>query len=174
MSVENLWKDYWKNVASCFNNEIATSLNFAPVTLKEFKPISLKKIARELYDACKNHQDKLETIISLYTKAKFSQSVLRNVSRVPWGYVVTYGQIAKSSESPKAVRAVGNIMRRNPFPFIVPCHRVVRNDGSLGGFMGGFQNSTKVKEKLLEMEGIILENRRINLKKYGFNGLISE
>ncbi len=86
--------------------------------------------------------------------------------------MVTYGQIAKSTENPKAVRAVGNIMRRNLFPFIVPCHRVVRSDGSLGGFMGGFQNSTKVKEKLLEMEGIILENRRINLKKHGFNGMI--
>ena len=174
MSEETLWRNYWKNVASCFNSEIANQLNLEPVTLKEFKLVSLKKIARELYEACKNHQDKLETIISLYTKAKFSQRVLRNLSRVPWGYVVTYGQIAKSTESPKAVRAVGNIMRRNPFPFIVPCHRVVRNDGSLGGFMGGFQNSTNVKEKLLEMEGIILENKRINLQKYGFNGLISE
>ncbi|MHA2061789.1 MAG: methylated-DNA--[protein]-cysteine S-methyltransferase [Candidatus Sifarchaeia archaeon] len=152
MSEETLWRDYWKNVASCYNNEIANQLNIEPVSLKEFKPISLKKIARELYEACKNHQDKLDTIVSLYTKAKFSQSVLRNVSRIPWG----------------PARAVGNIMRRNPFPFIVPCHRVVRNDGSIGGFMGGFQNSTKVKKKLLEMEGIIVENRRINLKKYGF------
>jgi len=168
MSEETLWRDYWKNVASCYNNEIANQLNIEPVTLKEFKPILLKKIALELYEACKNHQDKLDTIISLHTNAKFSQSVLKNVSRVPWGYVVTYGQIAKSTENPKAARAVGNIMRRNPFPFFVPCHRVVRNDGSIGGFMGGFQNSTKVKEKLLEMEGIIFENRRINLKKYSF------
>jgi methylated-DNA-[protein]-cysteine S-methyltransferase len=168
MSEETLWRDYWKNVASCYNNEIANQLNIEPVSLKEFKPISLKKIARDLYEACKNHQDKLDTIVSLYTKAKFSQSVLRNVSRIPWGHVVTYGQIAESAENPKAARAVGNIMRRNPFPFIVPCHRVVRNDGSIGGFMGGFQNSTKVKKKLLEMEGIIVENRRINLKKYGF------
>ena len=167
MSEETLWRDYWKNVASCFNNEIANQLNIDPLTLKEFKLISLKKIARKLYEACKNHQDKLDTIISLCTKAKFSQNVLRNVSRVPWGYVVTYGQVAKSTENPKAARAVGNIMRRNPFPFIVPCHRVVRNDGSIGGFMGGFQNSTKVKEKLLEMEGITFENKRINLKKYG-------
>lgn len=167
MSEETLWRAYWKNVASCFNNEIANKLNIEPITLKEFKLASLKKIARELYEACRNHQDKLDNIISLYTKAKFSQSVLRNVSRIPWGHVVTYGQIAKSTENPKAARAVGNIMRSNPFPFIVPCHRVIRNDGSIGGFMGGFQNSTKVKEKLLEMEGIILENRRINLKKNG-------
>jgi O-6-methylguanine DNA methyltransferase len=172
MSEETLWRDYWRNVASCFNNEIANQLNIEPLTLKEFKFISLKKIARQLYEACKNHQDKLDTIISLYTKAKFSQNVLRNVSRVPWGYVVTYGQIAKSTENPKAARVVGNIMRRNPFPFIVPCHRVVRNDGSIGGFMGGFQNSTRVKEKLLEMEDIIFENGRINLGKYGFNGMI--
>ena len=167
MSEEILWRDYWKNVASCYNNEVANKLNMEPVTLKEFEPISLKKIARKLYKACKNHQTQLDTIISLQTKAKFSQNVLKSVSRIPWGYVITYGQIAKLVENPKAVRAVGNIMRRNPLPFLVPCHRVVRNDGSIGGFMGGFQNSTKVKEKLLEMEGITFENKRINLKKYG-------
>jgi len=76
MSEETLWRDYWKNVASCFNNDIANQLNIEPLTLKEFKLISLKKIARKLYEACKNHQDKLDTIISLYTKAKFSQNVL--------------------------------------------------------------------------------------------------
>jgi hypothetical protein len=46
MSEETLWRDYWKNVASCFNNEIANQLNIEPVTLEEFKPISLKKIAQ--------------------------------------------------------------------------------------------------------------------------------
>ena len=168
MSEETLWRDYWKNVASCYNNEIANQLNIEPITLKEFKLASLKKIARELYEACRNHQDKLDTIIAIYTKTKFSQSVLRNVSRVPWGYVVTYGQIAKLADNPKAARAVGTIMRKNPLPFIVPCHRVVRNDGSIGGFMGELKNSTKVKQKLLEMEGITLENRGINLKKYNF------
>ncbi|MFX1518536.1 MAG: MGMT family protein [Promethearchaeota archaeon] len=167
MSEETLWKDYWKNVASCYNNEVANKLHMEPLTLREFEPISLKKIARKLYETCKNHHTKLDTIISLQTKAVFSQSVLKSVSRVPWGYVVTYGQIAKLVENPKAVRAVGNIMRRNPLPFLVPCHRVVRNNGSIGGFMGGFRDSSKVKAKLLQMEGIALKNGRIDLKKYG-------
>ena len=57
-------------------------------------------------------------------------------------------------------------MRRNPLPFIVPCHRVVRNDGSIGGFMGGFQG-TSVKAKLLQLEGVSFKNGRIDLKKYG-------
>ena len=166
MSEENLWRDYWKNVASGYNNEVANKLHMEFVTLIEFEPISLKKIAQKLYTTCNNHRTKLDTIISLQTNTSFSQSVLKTVSRIPWGNVVTYGQIAKLVENPKASRAIGNIMRRNPLPFIVPCHRVVRNDGSIGGFMGGFQG-TNVKAKLLQLEGVSFKNGRIDLKKYG-------
>ena len=167
MSEENLWKNYWKNVAFCYNNEVANELQKEPVTFKEFNSIAIKNIAQQLYETCKSHRAKLDAIISLQTNAEFSQNVLKSVSRIPWGYVVTYGHIAELVENPKAARAVGNIMRRNPLPFIVPCHRVVLNDGSVGGFMGEFQHSTRVKAKILQIEGVSFDKGRINLKKYG-------
>ena len=69
--------------------------------------------------------------------------------RIPTGYVTTYSNIAKSVENPKAVRAVGTAVGRNPISFIIPCHRVLRKSGKLGGYHWG----TPVKRALLAYEG---------------------
>jgi len=71
---------------------------------------------------------------------------LRRVSQT--GQTVTYGELARLCGLPKAARLVGQAMAKNPVPLLVPCHRVVRSDGSLGGFTGGVE----VKAKLLELE----------------------
>jgi len=77
------------------------------------------------------------------------------------GYVSTYSRIAKSIGVPKGARAVGNALANNPFPLIIPCHRVIRSDGRLGGFGGGLE----MKKKLLENEGIFLSDGKINETK---------
>ncbi|MBN1664948.1 MAG: methylated-DNA--[protein]-cysteine S-methyltransferase [Deltaproteobacteria bacterium] len=80
----------------------------------------------------------------------FQQKVLLWDRQIPRGMVATYGGLAEKINQPKGARAVGNAQARNPFPIIIPCHRVVRSDGALGGFGGGF----KMKRNLLELEGV--------------------
>ena len=79
----------------------------------------------------------------------FHRRVLDATARIPAGRVATYTQIAARSGSPRASRAAGNALHNNPVAIIVPCHRVLRSDGSLGGYGGGLH----VKAWLLEHEG---------------------
>ncbi len=87
--------------------------------------------------------------------SNFQRSVLVAERTVPRGRVTTYQALAARVGKPKAARATGTALARNPFPLIVPCHRTVRSDGSLGGFGGGLP----MKRALLEMEGISFDPR---------------
>ena len=82
----------------------------------------------------------------------FSRRVLDELARVPYGEVTTYGELARRAERPRAARAVGTVMNRNPIPIVLPCHRVVGASGSLMGYGGGLDR----KEALLKLEGAIL------------------
>jgi O-6-methylguanine DNA methyltransferase len=87
------------------------------------------------------------------------------LKKIPCGRVVTYKQVALALGKPNAARAVGNACRRNPFAPDVPCHRVVKSDGSLGGYALGAGK----KAALLESEGVRVANGRIvDFKKAGW------
>lgn len=88
----------------------------------------------------------------------FSQAVYDVVSTIPKGKVVTYTQVAKRVGKPKAARAVGNALNKNRNFDAVPCHRVVRADGSMGGYVYGIQK----KIALLKKEGVEIEQGRVN------------
>jgi len=79
----------------------------------------------------------------------FQRAVYRTISRIPRGQTRTYQWVARQVGRPAAARAVGNALHRNPCAPQVPCHRIVRNDGSLGGYAGGL----KKKAALLKREG---------------------
>lgn len=81
---------------------------------------------------------------------EFEKKVYNAVSGIPKGEVRSYKWVAKAVGSPKAARAVGNALNKNPYAPIVPCHRVVKSDGSIGGFSKGI----KLKKRLLRREGI--------------------
>jgi methylated-DNA-[protein]-cysteine S-methyltransferase len=81
---------------------------------------------------------------------RFQARVLLMEHKIPRGSVSTYGRLAFKLGNPRAARAVGAALARNPFPLIIPCHRTVRSDGSLGGYAGGL----KMKKWLLEREKI--------------------
>jgi len=87
--------------------------------------------------------------------APFQEAVLRALARVPYGRTETYGGLAAQVGRPKAARAVGTAMNRNPVPIVLPCHRVVGADGSLVGYGGGLE----VKRALLELEGALPPSR---------------
>ena len=82
----------------------------------------------------------------------FEQAVLAACRAIPRGEVRTYADLAAAVGRPGAARAVGNAMRRNPVPLLVPCHRVVRRDGTIGQYsMGG----PEMKRRLLQLEGAL-------------------
>jgi methylated-DNA-[protein]-cysteine S-methyltransferase len=80
----------------------------------------------------------------------FTQKVLNELRKVSWGDVKTYGWLAKKIEKTGAARAVGQALKRNPIPIIIPCHRIIRDDGTIGGFSMG----VNIKERLLALEGV--------------------
>jgi methylated-DNA-[protein]-cysteine S-methyltransferase len=82
----------------------------------------------------------------------FQKKVWSEIDKIARGEVMTYSQIAKNIGHPKAARAVANACGANPNPIIVPCHRVIRSDGELGGYSG--PGGIKKKKELLENEGI--------------------
>ena len=81
---------------------------------------------------------------------EFQVKAWRALCRIPFGKTITYGQQASNIKNPKAFRAVGSANGKNPIPIIVPCHRVVASDGSLGGYSLGL----KMKKQLLALEGV--------------------
>jgi len=85
----------------------------------------------------------------------FARRVLTKAAEIPRGFVMTYSGLAASIGVPGGARAVGNALAWNPFPLVYPCHRVIRADGTLGGFGGGL----KLKRGLLEMEGVFFDRR---------------
>lgn len=97
----------------------------------------------------------------------FAQKVYRAVLTIPIGEVRSYKWVAKKAGRPKAFRAVGTILKNNPYPFIVPCHRVVKSSKELGGYIFGL----KEKRQLLDLEKEIVKYTEFNptqkLKKSG-------
>ncbi|MBN2398435.1 MAG: MGMT family protein [Deltaproteobacteria bacterium] len=85
----------------------------------------------------------------------FQRRVLRETVRIPRGRVTSYGELATAIHAPGAARAVGTALARNPFPLLIPCHRVVRAGGVIGGFGGGGE----MKKALLRLEGVAVDDR---------------
>ena len=85
---------------------------------------------------------------------KFQLKVWNYLKKIPHGKVKTYSEVAKSIGKPLAVRAVANAIGKNPYAPQIPCHRVIRSDGSLGGYSG--KGGIKTKRLLLKKEGITL------------------
>lgn len=83
--------------------------------------------------------------------------VYKKLLYVPKGQITTYGDLAKAVGLKNGQRFVGTVMKKNPYPVIIPCHRVVKSDGKIGGYSYG----EKVKLKMLEKEGIKIKNGKI-------------
>lgn len=104
----------------------------------------------------------------------YQQAILRLLAEVPKGKVTTYGDLAKELSkrdykwSPKASRAVGTTMKNNPCGPQIPCHRVIKSDGSVGNFRGGEDGAVDEKVTMLRDENIIVINGKIDLKKYRY------
>ena len=106
------------------------------------------ELTRELDDYFEGRRHVFDIPVDLRLAHGFRLEVLRHLRDIPYGHTESYAQVAASAGNPKAVRAVGSACATNPVPIVVPCHRVVRSDGGLGGYLGG----TAAKRLLLDVE----------------------
>ena len=113
-------------------------------------PRSVDAAHRELDEYFAGRRRAFDLAVDLRGVAPFSVTVLGELAKVPYGRTATYGQLAARAGHPKAARAVGMVMNRNPIPIVLPCHRIIGATGSLVGYGGGLER----KELLLRLEGV--------------------
>jgi methylated-DNA-[protein]-cysteine S-methyltransferase len=115
----------------------------------------LDEVRRELDEYFSGRRRAFELPIDWTLVAPFGRRVLGVTSQIPYGGVLSYAEVAADAGSPRGFRAAGNALGANPIPIVVPCHRVLRSGGSLGGYGGGLER----KRWLLELEGAPLPLR---------------
>jgi len=114
-------------------------------------PRSVDETRRQLDEYFAHRRRQFDLPIDLRVAEGFPRRVLDELALVPYGELTTYGELARRADHPRAARAVGTIMNRNPIPIVLPCHRVVGASGSLTGYGGGLER----KEALLKLEGAL-------------------
>ena len=114
-------------------------------------PARLDPVRRELDEYFSGKRQGFDVPLDWTLTHGFTQRILRATAKVPYGQVSTYRQMATKAGNAKAVRAAGNALGANPIPIVVPCHRILRTGGSLGGYGGGPER----KEFLLRLEGFL-------------------
>jgi methylated-DNA-[protein]-cysteine S-methyltransferase len=111
-------------------------------------PKRLDPVAREIDEYFAGRRTRFDLPLDLRLASGFRREVILRLPDIGYGHTYTYAQMAAAAGSPKAVRAVGTACAQNPLPIVLPCHRVVRSDGSFGGYRGG----PEAKHTLLTME----------------------
>lgn len=114
-------------------------------------PARLDPVRRELDEYFAGRRRSFEVAIDWRLTRGFSRAVLERTTAIPYGETRTYGEMATLAGSPRAFRAAGSALGANPIPIVVPCHRVLRSGGALGGYGGGLE----VKRELLRLEGVL-------------------
>jgi len=115
----------------------------------------LDEVRRELEEYFEGRRRAFDAALDWTLVAPFARRVLRATSQIPYGGVLSYADVAADAGSPRGFRAAGNALGANPIPIVVPCHRVLRSGGALGGYGGGLER----KRFLLELEGAPLPPR---------------
>jgi methylated-DNA-[protein]-cysteine S-methyltransferase len=123
---------------------------FGPRVLRSSRPVDRVRLELDEYFAGRRRHFDITPDVRFLPA--YHQAVLEELARVEYGTTTTYGTLAAQAGNPRAARAVGTVMHRNPIPIVLPCHRVVGASGSLTGYAGGLQ----LKEQLLRLEGAIL------------------
>ncbi|HET9593350.1 MAG TPA: methylated-DNA--[protein]-cysteine S-methyltransferase [Solirubrobacterales bacterium] len=117
-------------------------------------PQELDEVRRELDLYFEGKLDSFDLPLDWRLSGGFRQRVLRAINRIPYGQTRSYTEMARKAGNERAVRAAGTACGSNPIPLVVPCHRVLRTGGALGGYGGGLP----MKEALLQLEGVLDES----------------
>jgi methylated-DNA-[protein]-cysteine S-methyltransferase len=114
-------------------------------------PARLDRVRHELDEYFEGRRRSFDLALDWTLVGPFGRRVLGATARIPYGRVLTYTEVAAEAGSPRGSRAAGNALGANPIPIVVPCHRVLRGSGALGGYAGGLDR----KQFLLELEGAV-------------------
>lgn len=117
-------------------------------TWEEKETPLIKKTIKQIEEYLDGKRKTFDIPIQHSSASDFFSKVMAIIEEIPYGQTITYKDIAKSINRPKAPRAVGMVCNRNPLPIIIPCHRVIATSGSLTGYKGGVE----IKKQLLELE----------------------
>ena len=112
------------------------------------RPASLDAVAQELDEYFERRRKTFDLPLDLRLATGFRRNVIAHLPDISYGATATYAEVARLVDNPKAVRAVGTACATNPLPLVVPCHRVVRSDGTAGQYVGG----AAAKRTLLDLE----------------------
>jgi methylated-DNA-[protein]-cysteine S-methyltransferase len=123
---------------------------FGPRVLRSSKPVD--RVRKQLDEYFAGTRRGFEIDCDIRWLPAYNQRVLEELARVGYGTTTTYGSLAAVTGNPRAARAIGTVMNRNPIPIVLPCHRVVGANGNLTGYAGGLER----KEQLLRLEGAML------------------
>ncbi len=124
--------------------------------LQQGESVQLEEARRQLLDYLAGSRNTFDVPLDLSRGSSFQRKVWRTLQRVPYGKLRSYQWIAARVGGRNYARAVGNAVGANPLPIVVPCHRIVAHDASLGGFSGGLS----MKRKLLSLEGTLTQLQR--------------
>ena len=114
-------------------------------------PAQLDEVRRQLDLYFEGKRTEFDLPLDWQLSKDFRQRVLRAIDRIPYGQTRSYREVATSAGNERAVRAAGSACGSNPIPIVVPCHRVLRSGGALGGYGGGLP----MKRALLQLEGVL-------------------
>jgi len=145
-----------KGIVKIFLNNKSHTLESSNQTNLQPDDPFLFNVFQQLYEYFHSKRKTFKVPLDLHG-TEFQKKVWNELLKIPYGKTVSYKTIAGKVGDVKSIRAVGRANGANPVPIIIPCHRVINSDGSIGGYSGGI----KIKEKLLELEGI-LEPRLFN------------
>ena len=131
----------------------------AGVLRKGKAPLLLKKELKEYFES---GREEFTQKIVFMSATEFEKAVWNALTEIPYGETRTYKWLAEKIGKPNACRAVGQALSRNPMPVIIPCHRVIESDGSLGGYSGGID----IKRRLLDIEYYIKLSKQVTHEKF--------
>ena len=129
------------------------ALRISPRVVRATTP--LDEVRRELDEYFAGRRRAFELELDWTLAGTFARRVLAVTAEIPYGGVLSYAEVAADAGSPRGSRAAGNALGSNPIPIVVPCHRVLRSGGALGGYGGGLER----KRWLLELEGALQGDR---------------
>jgi methylated-DNA-[protein]-cysteine S-methyltransferase len=114
-----------------------------------------KRFRSQICDYFNGRPVAFEVVLDLADVTEFRRRVLEACRRIPYGRLASYADLARAAGRPNAMRAAGSAMAHNPLPLIIPCHRVIRSDGTLGGFSS--PDGVAMKRRLLQLEGALAD-----------------
>ncbi len=155
----------WLTTESAFDEALVKRLGRPVDDARDVRPADRRRVVLDgglaaLEGLLAGHAVTGSLRFDLADRPAWDQRVLEAVAVIPWGRTASYGEIARSVGSPRAARAVGGAIGRNPISLLIPCHRVIASDGAIGGYGGDGWGSREerlaMKRELLGREGVTL------------------